>query len=259
MKRVLAALIGSALPILAGEPYRHEWRDITPVIRSEVQKLDLTEMQTLLSNNIGLKCSTGTLGQAFSDIVDNHFYPQSVVYGHFLSPGSEDAAVSGWSAETHPSLWGGTLLLTKRNGVWMPEWYKSAIITHSCQKVTTPSRREILVCEDQDGGMGHKLHYVYSVDLLKPMDRRVSPLAVADSFQNACVLRRQQIKSLGWAEGEFRLAITMATPEWRRLSRHTCAGDPLDEPRPPVERTLIFHLNDADFRQVQPATQATGR
>jgi hypothetical protein len=51
----------------------------------------------------------------------------------------------------------------------------------------------------------------------------------------------------------------MATPEWRRLSRHTCAGDPLDEPRPPVERTLIFHLNDAGFHQVQPATQANGR
>jgi hypothetical protein len=269
MKAVLAVLISGALPLLTGQTYRHDWRDITPVIHSGVQRLELTEMQTLLSNfctggirkaeNIGLKCSTADLGPAFSDIVGNQFYPQAVVYGHFLSAGSEDAVVSGWSAETHPSLWGGTLLLTKRNDVWTPAWYTSAIITHSCQKVTIPSRREILVCEDRDGGMGHKLHYVYSVDLLKPMDRRVSPLAMADSFQSSCVLRKQQIKRLRWIQSEFRLAITIATPEWRRLSRQTCAGEPTDEPRPPLESTLVFYLYDAGFRQIQSARQDTGQ
>ena len=51
---------------------------------------------------IGLTCSTRNLGPAFSDIVDAEFHPEGVIYGHFLSADSEDAVVSGWSAETHP-------------------------------------------------------------------------------------------------------------------------------------------------------------
>src|SRR5687768_6919689 len=168
----------------------------------------------------------------------------AVTYGHFLGSSSEDAVVSGSSAETHPSLWGGTLLLTMRNGDWTPVWYKSGIITHSCQKVTTPSRREMLVCEDRDGGMGHQLHYVYAVDLLKPVDRRVSPLAVADSIKSSCVEHTQQMKSLNWAERDFMLSITIMTPVWRRTSREPCAVDPGDSPRPPRQQTLFFRLVD---------------
>lgn len=143
MNAAVGLLICGALPLLKGEVYHHnDWRDVTPVIQSEVQRLDLPEMKVLLDRfcahgirhveKIGAECSTGDLGPAFSDIVDNHFHPVAIIYGHFLSSSSEDAVVSGWSAETHPSLWGGTLLLTRRNGDWTPVWYKSAIITHSC-------------------------------------------------------------------------------------------------------------------------------
>ena len=186
MNRAVSLTICAALPLLKGEVYRHnDWRDVTPVIQSEVQRLYLPEMKTLLGRfcthglqhveKLGVKCSTGDLGAEFSDIVDNRFYPVAVMYGKFLGSGSEDAVVSGWSAETRPSLWGGTLLLSTRNGHWTPVWYKSAIITHSCQKVTTPGSREMLVCEDRDRGMGHKLHYVYAVDLLKPVDAGYRP------------------------------------------------------------------------------------
>ena len=62
------------------------------------------------------------LGPAFSDIVDPEFHPEGVIYGHFLSATSEDAVVSGWSAETNPYLWNSTLLLTKGSGTWKPLW-----------------------------------------------------------------------------------------------------------------------------------------
>lgn len=160
-----------ALAFLNGEIYRHnDWRDVTPVIQSEVRRLELPEMKSLLArlcvgglryvDKVGVKCSTKNPGTAFDDIVDNQFHPVAVVYGHFLSSSSEDAAVSGWSNETHPALWAGTLLLTRRNGEWIPVWYKSSVITHSCQKVTTPGGREMLVCEYRDGGMGHRIHSI---------------------------------------------------------------------------------------------------
>ena len=268
LNAAVGLLIWGTLSLLKGEIYRHnDWRDVTPVIQSEVQRLDQQEMRSLLGRfcasgiqqfeKIGVRCSTGDLGAAFSDIVDKHFYPEAVIYGRFLSTSSEDAVVTGSSAETHPSLWGGTLLLTRRHGVWSPVWYKSAVITHSCQKVTTPSRREMLVCEDRDGGMGHQLHYVYAVDLLKLVDRRVSPLAAADLIQSSCVEHTQHLKRLNWDGHNFTLSITMMTPVWRRTSREPCAVDPGDSPRPPRQQTLVYQLVDTGFRRLplrQPKT-----
>lgn len=246
-KWFLAALLG-AIPLLAA----------TPVIHSDLRKLGPDEADSLLRtfctgglqkmDQTGLKCVTSVSGPAFADIVDNHFYPEAVVYGRFLSAESDDAVVSGSSAETHPSLWGGTMLLTKRNGAWTPMWYKSAIITRSCQKVTTPGRREILLCEARNGGMGHRYHDVYSVDFLKPMTQMETLLARANSFQSGCVVRKQEIKALHWSQVKFRLAITVATPKWWRNSREACAGDPGPERRPPVERKLVFQLNNTGFR-----------
>ncbi len=133
MNAAVGLLICGALPLLKGEIYRHnDWRDVRPVIQSEVQRLHLPEAKALIGRlcahglryeeNIGVRCSTGDLGAGFRDIVDNHFTAVAVIYGHFLSSSSEDAVVSGSSAETHPSLWGGTLLLTRRNGHWTPVW-----------------------------------------------------------------------------------------------------------------------------------------
>lgn len=102
MNAAVGLLICGALPLLKGEIYRHnDWRDVTPVIQSEVQQLDLPKMKVLLGrfcarglrhvDKIGVRCSTGDLGAAFSDIVENHFYPVAVIYGHFLGSSSEDA------------------------------------------------------------------------------------------------------------------------------------------------------------------------
>ena len=76
----------------------------------------------------------------------------TVLYGHFLGPSSDDAALSGWGGETHPDSWGGTLLLTKKSGEWVPVWYKHAIITRYCRKIEAPTGRDVLLCEEVDGG-----------------------------------------------------------------------------------------------------------
>lgn len=79
--------ISGVLLLLKAEIYRHnDWRDVAPVIRSEVQRLEVPEMKVLLRQfcangiryveKIGVKCLTADLGAAFSDIVDNQFYPR---------------------------------------------------------------------------------------------------------------------------------------------------------------------------------------
>ena len=156
---------------------------------------------------IGLTCSTRKLGRAFSDIVDAEFHREGVIYGHFLSANSEDAVVSGWSAETHPYLWNGTLLLTKSKGTWKPLWYKSAVLTRSCGKAAMPSGREVLFCEAEDAGMGHVFHYVFWVDLTAPVIWQKSLLTVADSYTSSCVIRRQDVQRVTWDDSTRLLLI----------------------------------------------------
>lgn len=135
---------------------------------------------------LDLTCTTRRLGPGFSNIVDRTFHPKSVVFGHFLGPDSDDAAVGGSSTEGHPERFGGTLLLSRRGGVWTPIWYRRALIIGSCEKVALPDRREILLCEYEDGGMGHAFHYLYSEDFEHPSDSTHNVLAVADSYEDFC-------------------------------------------------------------------------
>jgi hypothetical protein len=252
--KVTVVFAAFVLPLTAG---RLDWRWVTPRIDSQVRTLQRAEAQALLSNfckdsiksvdGIGLTCTTRRLGPNFSDIVDDQFHPEGVIFGHFTSTEADDAAVSGWSLETHPDLSGGTLLLTRRAGKWTPLWYKSAVITHSCRSVTMPSGREILLCEAEDGGMGHQLHYLFSVDLTRPVDIRKTLLATADSYRSQCIRRQQEIQIVDWASATRRLSITLRTPQWQRTSSEGCAGDPPAKNRPPLRSTLEFDLTDHGF------------
>lgn len=116
-----------------------------------------------------------------------------VIYGHLLSPSSNDAALSGWGGETHPAFWGGTLLLTSEGGEWRPVWYKSAVITRSCRKIKESTGRDILLCEEEDGGMGHSYHILYTLDFTRPESPWDAAVFVADSYLLMC--RDQQRQS----------------------------------------------------------------
>ncbi len=261
MKHILelvasTVLVGAAVPTLVAQ----DWIGVQPRIASEVHSVTPADAVDLLASvcrnglriedGVGLTCTTRDLGDAFADIVDAAFHAKAVIYGHFLAPNSEDAAVSGWSAETHPYLWSGTLLLTKRDGKWTPLWYKSAVVTSFCRKVDMPNGREILVGEVEDRGMGHILHYIFSVDLAAPVDVRKSLLATADSYTSSCMIHKQEIGRVDWDANARRLSIELRTPPWSRTSNDTCAGDPAPSKRPPAMSILEFALTNHGFRAV---------
>jgi hypothetical protein len=205
------------------------WDTITPRLKWERHPLDITEARGLLSSvcTAGVESTTEGGEKAFqcsapparqepggttapargfnaSELVrPNRIerpeqirfnWVSTVIYGHFLGPSSEDAALAGWGGETHPAFWGGTLLLTKRDGEWQPVWYKHAVITRYCQKAKASTGRDILLCEEEDGGMGHSYHVLYVVDFTTPKLPWDAAVFTADSYLLMC--REQQVQSI---------------------------------------------------------------
>jgi hypothetical protein len=237
-----------------------EWRYFSPILSSQTRDLRSEETRSLLANfcltpihnivGIGQTCSTRELGKDFANITDHTFHPRGVIFGHFLGPDTEDAAVSGWSAETHPYLGGGTLLLSRRDNRWIPVWYRSAVIIDACEKIELPNRREILLCEDEDSGMGHALHYLYTVDLEHPSDLRHSPLAIANSYKDDCVQQSQVLKGIRWSEDRHELYLELETTEWKRVSTEAyCANYPTSRP---ANLHLTFVITAQGLRSENP-------
>lgn len=234
-----------------------EWRWYSPILRTQTRTLTQKEADRLLvrfcqtpvrsDELIGKTCTMRRLGRAFSSIVDRTFHPKGVIYGHFLSPDGNEAAVSGWSTEGHPHRWGGTLLLTERGGAWIPIWYRSGTITDVCEKITLPGRREILLCEDEDGGMGHALHDLYSVDFVRPIDLEHSLLAEADTFDDGYVKQKQVLRRLHWRPDEQSFSVELDTTEWQRLWTGPLPGYPR---RRPASVRLTFALTTEGVRKV---------
>jgi len=190
-------------------------------------------------------CETKVHGAAFTDMLRS-FNARGVIYGHFLSPMSEDAIISGFSAEHHPDRGGGSLLLTKRNGQWIPVQYKSGVITRSCQKIPLSTKRKILVCEDEHAGMGFHSHFVYNVDPGAPGDLREHKLVSTLSVNSSCAKRSQRISSVRFSPVSGQLTVTILTTRWYRSSV-PCAVDPGPEKRPPREQVFRFRLQGNEF------------
>lgn len=183
------------------------WRYAKRRVASKVRPLSLADARPLMGQvctdplrrdpAVGLGCPVRKLGPSFD--FQTEFHPSHVIYGHFLSADSEDAMIGGWSYEGHPLLWGGTLLVSRRGGTWTPIWYRSTVITHSCDKTALPDGREILLCEEEDSGMSHAIHYLFTVDGLNPADRRKRLLLTADSYSFICsVTQTEVIEEVRW-------------------------------------------------------------
>jgi hypothetical protein len=194
----------------------------------------------------GITCKTRPLGPAFGDIMDNRFRPKGVVFGRFVDSGVESAAISGSSAETHPYHWGGTLLLTRDHGKWHPNWYKAGLITRSCERAARPDGRDILICELEDGGMGHRYHELNAIDLRKPSSA-APPLVLADSFESDfCVAQQQTLGAVRWEAARRTFSVLIRTPEWERLPNVACSSHPPKRPQPSVR--MAFEISNDGVR-----------
>lgn len=172
-------------------------------------------------------------------------YVDGILFGHFLSPESEDVILSGSRHEGHPFRWGGTLLMTKQNGKWKPLWYRAGIITRHCMTVATTTRRQILVCESGYQISGHKQHALYSLDL--QADNPVQELLIAtDTYDQVSEKQTQTVNSvrlIATAEGPLlRVGMQHAHyechKEWYECrEKDFVAADPL-----PGEYSLDFVL-----------------
>ncbi|MEO8125772.1 MAG: hypothetical protein ABJF23_26070 [Bryobacteraceae bacterium] len=187
-----------------------------------------------------------------------------IIFGHFLSATSEDVAVSGAGAETHPYLWGGTLLLTKLHGAWKPVWYKMGLVTRHCRRISLATGRQILFCEETDGGMGHTYHLLYAVDFLHPVRTQESSIFVADSYHSVMNggVQKQSIDRVEFVPRPTREMIAQV------FARH--GGVKLRvEDQPRVDRNglpipavrgyrIDFQLTESGF-QVTPGTASNAR
>lgn len=183
-----------------------------------------------------------------------------LLFGHFLSPTSEDVAINCYACENHPDLWGGTLLLTKRSGEWQPVWYRAGIITRHCRRVTLATGRQILFCEEPDGGMGHRFHLLYLVDFTKPKSAWDSVVLMADTYSSVNFLgvQTQFIDRVSFEEDpQGGLLVRVNARHGRIRLRPDDQREVLPKPKVlPCE--IDLRLDGTSFRAT-PQTAATAR
>src|SRR5580704_9247500 len=96
---------------------------------------------------------------------------KAVFFGHFVSPSSEDALVSGSGCESHADDFGGSFLLTKQGLSWHKVRYVAGLIAFDCHKLTGSDGRDRLICGQADSWQGDEYSSVCihdpGVDLIK--------------------------------------------------------------------------------------------
>ena len=186
----------------------------------------------------------------------------SVLFGHFLSGTSEDVVIGSGCCEGHPDLWGGTLLLTKKSGKWQPIWYKPGVIIRHCRRVPLANGRQILFCEETDGGMGHSIHGLYTVDLTNPKFAWHSVVLMADTYGSYMFgeVQRQIIDRVSFeATPQSGLLVRVYVRHGRIKLRPE--AQPVGEeslPRPKLTRYEIDFRLDGDVFKITPETAAAG-
>ncbi len=187
-----------------------------------------------------------------------------ILFGHFLSPTSEDAAVNCFACEGHPWLWGGTLLLTKHSGEWRPVWYKPGVITRHCRRVSLATGRQILFCEETDGGDGHSIHGLYMVDFTKPEFAWHSVVLMADSYSSLMLggVQKQFIDRVSFDETANGGLTVRVSAQSGRIKLRPEDQDRFDEesmPKPKISKYEIDFRLEGDKFRVTPETAAVGR
>jgi len=187
----------------------------------------------------------------------------SVLFGHFLSGTSEDVVIGCFGCEGHPDLWGGTLLLTKKSGEWQPVWYKPGVVIRHCRRVPLADGRQILFCEETDGGMGHSIHGLYAVDLTKPKFAWHSVVLMADTYGSYMLggVQTQFIDRVSFEETPQSGLLVRVYVRHGRIKLRPEAQPASEEslPRPKLTNYEIDFRLDGDAFKMTPETAAAGK
>ena len=187
-----------------------------------------------------------------------------ILFGHFLSPTSEDVVISCFGCEGHPELFGGTLLLTKNSGEWKPVWYKPGVITRHCRRMSLATGRQILFCEETDGGMGHAIHGLYIVDLTKPTFAWNNIVFMADSYSSLMLggVQKQFIDRVVFDDAAEKRLLVRVYARHGRIKLRIEDQDKMDEeslPTPKLSKYEIdFHLEGDRFKMTEETAAAGG-
>jgi hypothetical protein len=146
-------------------------------IRSDAARVTPLELQTYLKsicpehiNPSG--CDTCPDSSAFTP---EKWTVQAVFLGHFLSPSSEDALVSGSGCEPHLNGYGGSFLFDKQQGSWHRVRYLAGMIAQECKKLSGSDGRDRLLCANADLGQGIVVAFLYLLDPGLDLTKSESP------------------------------------------------------------------------------------
>lgn len=89
---------------------------------------------------------------------------RGIFEGHFRSPTSEDALVTGFGCEPHVHGFSGAFLFTKEGPAWKKIWYRPGIDADGCKKLTGADGRERLICTGGDMHQGFADLFLYILD-----------------------------------------------------------------------------------------------
>ena len=194
----------------------------------------------------------------------------AVTRGHFLAPQSDDAVISTDGCETHADNFGGSILLTRRSGVWTMLWYKPGVPTARCHKVSLSTGREILVCMGVAGGMGAHSTQLYTEDLTKPvatlMAEGSEPFFSAFDNTATCAEDRpdsvtrsviDRVEFVPAPSGPARITVTASYGKKSRTPAEIRACEPADLPATTAYR-IEFVFDGAGYRPT-PSTAAAAK
>jgi hypothetical protein len=129
---------------------------------------------------------------------------RSVIFGHFVSPASEDVILGGWNCESHANGNGGSFLLTRSDAHWRLVNYAAGRIVEDCKKLKGSDGRDRLVCmgSDQHIGIGDSFLYVLDPALFDRQEGLNIFFRVSDSLGSCSTLVRDGLSAVESGEIE---------------------------------------------------------
>jgi hypothetical protein len=139
-------------------------------IRSDAAQLPPAEVHAFLEQICpgqasASGCAVCPEGTAFAPPASTQTWDlKAILRGHFLSPASADALISGMGCEPHADGMSGSFLFTRDGSSWRKVRYEAGVKAWDCKKLTGSDGRDRLACAAEDGHQGFQDEFVYLLD-----------------------------------------------------------------------------------------------